>query len=75
MGQSPIQGLRASPTLEGSSVVFDYEKLIEKYEISRKEANRIIDEIKNEFPDDEMMMEIHLIRALKSYASLFSKAG
>ncbi|MCL1809597.1 MAG: hypothetical protein FWG42_07540 [Clostridiales bacterium] len=55
--------------------MFDYEKLIEKYEISRKEANRIIDEIKNEFPDDEMMMEIHLIRALKSYASLCSKVG
>ena len=55
--------------------MFDYEKLIEKYEINPDEAKGIITEIKNEFPNDEMMMEIHIIRALKNYASHSLKAG
>ena len=55
--------------------MFDYEKLIEKYEISPDIAKGIITEVKNEFPNDEMMMEIHIIRALKNYVSHLSKAG
>ena len=48
--------------------MFDYNKLIEQYEISPDIAEQIITEIKEEFEDDEMMMELHIIRALKSYA-------
>ena len=47
--------------------MFDYEKLIEQHGISADMAQAIIDDIRDEFADDEMMMEIHIIRALRNY--------
>jgi len=55
--------------------MFDYNKLIEQYEINTDIAEQIITEIKEEFSDDEMMMELHIIRALKSYALSTLKVG
>ena len=55
--------------------MFDYNKLIEQYEIDIDIAEQIIAEIKEEFLDDEMMMELHIIRALKSYALSTLRVG
>ena len=55
--------------------MFDYNKMIEDYAIDQEDAQRLMDEVKQEFPDDEMMMEIHLLRALKRYAVQSLKVG
>ena len=55
--------------------MFDYNKLIEQYEINPDIAEQIVTEIKEEFADDEMMMELHIIRALRSYARSALKVG
>ena len=46
---------------------FDYRSLAEKYNISTKVLDSIIKEVKGEFPDDKMLAELHIIRALKEY--------
>ena len=53
--------------------MFDYNRLISQYGISPDVAEQIIAEIKEEFADDEMMMELHVVRALRSYAHRFEK--
>ena len=55
--------------------MFDYNRLIAQYNISPELADQIITEIKEEFADDEMMMELHIIRALKSHALSALKVG
>jgi len=55
--------------------MFDYGKLIEQYNISIDVAEQIISETMEEFAGDEMMMELHIIRALKSYALSSLKVG
>ena len=54
--------------------MFDYNRLIEEYGINSEVAEQIIAEIQEEFSNDEMMMELHIIRALKSYALSTLKA-
>jgi len=47
--------------------IFDYITLSKKYGIEPGELKKIVDEISNEFKDDEMMAELHIVRAIKQY--------
>ena len=46
---------------------FDYRSLAKKYNISSNVLENIVHEVKDEFPNDEMLAELHIIRALKEY--------
>jgi len=46
--------------------MFDIKKVIKKISISKKELQKLEKEIKQEFPNDRMMYELHLLRALSS---------
>ena len=46
--------------------MFDIKKVIKKINISKKELQKLEKEIKQEFPNDRMMYELHLLRALGS---------
>ncbi len=45
-------------------MLFDIENLFKKVKLSEKEKTQLIKEVKAEFPDDEMMFELHLMRAI-----------
>ena len=45
---------------------FDYYKLAEKMIIPQNIVIKVENDVKNEFPDDKMMYELHVLRALKS---------
>jgi len=47
--------------------VFDYEKFARKNKINKKELNSIVKEVYEEFPNDKMLAELHIIRALKKF--------
>lgn len=46
---------------------FDYKSFAEKNNIDKKTLDKIIEEAYEEFPDDEMMAELHAIRALRAH--------
>lgn len=46
-------------------MMFDYLALSRRYSIEPNELTRIIDEAHNEFKDDEMMAELHIIKAIR----------
>jgi len=43
---------------------FNAQVLARKHDIKPEILNKLIKEVKQEFPDDEMMFELHLIRAI-----------
>lgn len=45
---------------------FDYEKLAHRMHVPDAVLRRIEREIKEEFPSDKMMYELHVLRAVKS---------
>ena len=45
---------------------FDYYKAAEEMLIPQEIVTRVENDVKNEFPDDKMMYELHVLRALKS---------
>ena len=45
---------------------FDYYKVAEEMAIPQDIVMKVENDVKNEFPDDKMMYEIHVLRALKS---------
>lgn len=50
--------------MEPINRMFDYEALSKKYNIAKDTLDRLVKEAKNEFPNDEMMVELHVTRAL-----------
>lgn len=46
--------------------MFNIKKAIEKSNLSKKELQKLEEEVHKEFPNDKMMYELHFIRALKS---------
>ena len=46
---------------------FDYKSFAKKHDIDTQTLERIIEEAYEEFPDDEMMAELHVIRAIRAY--------
>ena len=45
--------------------MFDVQKAIKDSRLSRREVIRLQDETRREFPDDPMLYELHMIRALR----------
>lgn len=45
---------------------FDVEKLAKAAGITVNDFNRMAKEVRQEFPDDEMMFELHLMRVIKA---------
>lgn len=44
--------------------IFDYEALAKQYNIGLETLTQLEKEVREEFPLDEMMFELHMIRAL-----------
>lgn len=51
--------------MENMEQMFDYEALAIQYGINQKDLDRLVDEVRKEFPDDEMMFELHVVRVLE----------
>jgi len=47
-----------------TSLRFNAQALAKKHNINPEILDKLIKEVKQEFPDDEMMFELHLIRAI-----------
>ena len=48
------------------SKIFNYESLAQEYDIDENELIKLIQDAKEEFPNDDMMFELHVIRLIKS---------
>jgi len=48
--------------------IFNYQSVADKFEIPDNIVKRIVKEVREEIPNDNMIMELHILRALKSYA-------
>ena len=46
---------------------FDYKTLAKKYHIAPDKIKKITKEIYKEFPNDDMLAELHIVRAVKEY--------
>ena len=45
---------------------FDYLKMAKKEKISKDIVQKIENDVREEFPNDKMLFELHVLRALKS---------
>jgi hypothetical protein len=52
------------------NLMFDYHSVGENMSIPMEVVQKFEKEARNEFPFDNMLMEIHVLRALKSYAKI-----
>ncbi len=50
--------------------IFDIEKKCKELKIPNEVFNRLLKEIKDEFPNDTMMFELHLLRALMAHSQI-----
>jgi hypothetical protein len=55
--------------------MFDYQKFAQKYKIDEEVLHNIEEETRREFAPDEMMIELHILRALRSYVIQTAKVG
>ncbi len=49
--------------------MFDFELVANQYNIDRKTLDKILSDLREEFPGDEMMVELHAIRLIKNMSS------
>jgi hypothetical protein len=49
--------------------IFNYQSVADKFAIPAHIVKKIEEEVREEIPNDNMIMELHVLRALKSYAS------
>ena len=49
-------------------LMFDYRSLGKELAVPKKIVQKFEQEARNEFPFDNMLMEIHILRAVKAYA-------
>ena len=52
--------------MDDDCVMYDTRKLAEELGIAEDDYNALRNEVRAEFPNDDMMFELHLFRALKS---------
>ncbi len=45
-------------------MLYDIEELLNQVNLSKKEKEELINELRDEFPEDEMLFELHLYRAI-----------
>ncbi len=55
--------------VKNNTKIFDYESLSQKYSISPEILDEVVNEARSEFDEDEMMVELHVIRSLRHIAS------
>jgi len=46
-------------------MLYDIEMLFNDLDLTKEEKENLIKELKEEFPQDEMLFELHLFRAIK----------
>lgn len=51
--------------MEANERIFDIESLADKWEIHPSLLDKLVREAREEFPHDEMMVELHVLRALR----------
>jgi hypothetical protein len=51
------------------NTIFDYTSMAKEFKISENIVKEIEKEVKKEIPNDNMIMELHVLRALKAYAN------
>ena len=49
--------------------MFDYESVADQYKIDKKTLDKILSDLREEFPGDELMVELHAIRIIKNMSS------
>ncbi|NMB24796.1 MAG: hypothetical protein GX986_04615 [Firmicutes bacterium] len=49
----------------GEFIMFDYWSLAKKYEVAPEMVERLLSQARQEFGSDGMMIELHMIRALR----------
>lgn len=49
----------------GKKMLYDIDNLLKEAKLSEKEKNKIITELREEFPQDEMLFELHLYRVIQ----------
>jgi len=49
--------------------MFDYEAIAEQYNIDKKTLDEILVDLREEFPGDELMVELHAIRIIKNISN------
>ena len=47
------------------NMLYDIENLMKEAQLSEEEKKKIISELKEEFPQDEMLFELHLFRVIQ----------
>jgi len=52
------------------NLIFDYRSLSEKLSVPSEIVQQFEQEAHKEFPFDSMLMEIHILRAVKEYARI-----
>ena len=68
-----IQIYWAPWNIEVKDVLYDIELLLKELDISDKEKDDLIKEVREEFPEDEMLFELHLFRAINYLKKLKTK--
>lgn len=51
--------------MKDNIVMFDYITLSQRYSIEPGDLKKIVDEAHNEFKNDEMMAELHIVKAIR----------
>lgn len=49
----------------GYNMLYDIENLLEELNLTEKEKEDLIQELRDEFPQDEMLFELHLFRTIQ----------
>jgi hypothetical protein len=50
-------------------IIFNYQSVADRFGIPNTIVEKIVKETRREIPNDNMIMELHVLRALKSYAN------
>jgi len=58
-----------------SKIIFDYQETAIRKNVPEDVLSNIVDEAQKEFPLDEMMKELHIIRAINAYTDKAKKAA
>ena len=51
--------------MEGFKRIFDIENLATEWNVDSRILKKLVKEAREEFPNDEMMVELHVVRALR----------
>ena len=55
-------------------MLYDIEMLLKDLDLSKKEKEVLLKELREEFPEDDMLFELHLFRAVQYLKKLKTKS-